>query len=276
MNKLEQEMTALLNDLKANFHVTGIKAEFEAEGTRLEEAMRLKDVTAAAGLGLNIKIGGCEAMKDMLDAVSLGAERIIAPMVETPYALKKFIKAAQLIYRDSLEQVDLLVNIETVTAYENFKEMLKIPEIKYLNGIVVGRVDMVGSLDMGRDTINGQKILDMTLDLAKQAKDKGLSVVVGGGVSVDSIPFFKAFPKGHLDRFETRKVIFNCPDAINNPEEAFIKAVKFELMWLNNKRAYYNSIAREDEDRIVMMENRYKNSLEKVKNNSSPNLEVVA
>lgn len=170
----------------------------------------------------------------------------------------------------------MLVNIETVTAYENFKEMLKIPEIKYLNGIVVGRVDMVGSLDMGRDTINGQKILDMTLDLAKQAKDKGLSVVVGGGVSVDSIPFFKAFPKGHLDRFETRKVIFNCPDAINNPEEAFIKAVKFELMWLNNKRAYYNSIAREDEDRIVMMENRYKNSLEKVKNNSSPNLEVVA
>lgn len=275
MNKLEQEMTALLNDLKANFHVTGIKAEFEAEGTRLEEAMRLKDVTAAAGLGLNIKIGGCEAMKDMLDAVSLGAERIIAPMVETPYALKKFIKAAQLIYRDSLDQVDLLVNIETVTAYENFKEMLKIPEIKYLNGIVVGRVDMVGSLDMGRDTINGQKVLDMTLDLAKQAKDKGLSVVVGGGVSVDSIPFFKAFPKGHLDRFETRKVIFSCPEAINNPEEAFIKAVKFELMWLNNKRAHYSSIAREDEERIVMMENRYKNSLEKVKKQSLANSEIA-
>ncbi len=275
MNKLEQEMTALLNELKANFHVTGIKAEFEAEGTRLEEAMRLKDVTAAAGLGLNIKIGGCEAMKDMLDAVSLGAQRIIAPMVETPYALKKFIKAAQLIYRDNIDQVDLLVNIETITAAENFKEMLKIPEIKYLNGIVVGRVDMVGSLDIGRDAINSQKVLDLTLDLAKQAKDKNLSVVVGGGVSVDSIPFFKAFPKGHLDRFETRKVIFDAAHAINNPEEAFIKAVKFELMWLNNKRNYYASIAREDEDRIVMMENRYKNSLEKIKKNAAAEAEMA-
>jgi 4-hydroxy-2-oxoheptanedioate aldolase len=265
MNKLEREMTALLNDLKANYHVTGIKAEFEAEGTRLEEAMRLKDVTATAGLGLNIKIGGCEAIKDMLDAVSLGAERIIAPMVETPYALKKFIKAAQLVYRDSIEHVDLLVNIETVTAYKNFAEMLKIPEIKYLNGIVIGRVDMVGSLDLSRDAINSKQVLDITAELAERAKEKDLSVVVGGGVSVDSLPFFQALPAGCLDRFETRKVIFNCPAAMNNPEEAFIKAVKFELMWLNNKRAYYSAIAREDEDRIVMMENRYKTSLDKIK-----------
>lgn len=265
MNKLEKEMIALLRDLKANYHVAGVKAEFEAEGTRLEEAMRLKDVTATAGLGLNIKIGGCEAIKDLLDAVSLGAQRIIAPMVETPYALKKFIKAAQLVYRDAIDQVDLLVNIETVTAYENFAEMLKLPEIKYLNGIVIGRVDMVGSLGMGRDTINSQQVLDITKDLAARAKDKNLTVVVGGGVSVDSIPFFQSFPAGHLDRFETRKVIFNCPAAINNPEEAFIKAVQFELMWLNNKRDYYSAIAREDEDRIIMMENRYKASLARVK-----------
>lgn len=264
MNQLEKQMLAILDDLKKNHFVTGIKAEFEAEGTRLEEAMRLKDVTANAGLGLNIKIGGCEAIKDMLDAVSLGAQRIIAPMVETPYALKKFIKAAQLVYRDNLEQIDLLINIETVTAYKNFSEMLKIPEISHLNGIVIGRVDMVGSLDMGRDEINSKKVLDITLELAARAKEKNLSVVVGGGVSVDSIPFFKAFPKGHLDRYETRKVIFSCPEAINNPEEAFIKAVKFELMWLNNKRNHYSAIAREDEERITMMENRYKNSLAKI------------
>ena len=47
MNKLELQMTELLLDLKQNYHVTGIKAEFEAEGTRMEEAMRLKDVTSS-------------------------------------------------------------------------------------------------------------------------------------------------------------------------------------------------------------------------------------
>ena len=82
MNKLELQMTELLQDLKQNYHVSGIKAEFEAEGTRMEEAMRLKDVTSSVpGLCLNIKIGGCEALKDMFDAISLGAQRIIAPMV---------------------------------------------------------------------------------------------------------------------------------------------------------------------------------------------------
>ena len=264
MNTLELQMIALLKDLKKNHNVAGIKAEFEAEGTRIEEAMRLKDVTAMVGLGLNIKIGGCEAIKDMLDSVSLGAQRIIAPMVETPYALQKFIRAAQLVYGDNLENVELLVNVETFVAYQNFADMLKVPEIHYLNGIVIGRVDMVGSMGLGRAEINSKRVLDLSIDLAKQAKDKNLKVVVGGGVSVDSIPFFKAFPANHLDRFETRKVIFNCPEAIHNSEEAFIKAVQFELMWLKNKQNYYSAIAREDAERIHMMENRYQASLAKI------------
>lgn len=265
MNKLEQDMVHLLTDLKQNYHVTGIKAEFEAEGTRLDEAMRLKDVTASAGLELNIKIGGCEAIKDMLDAISLGAQRIIGPMVETPYALQKFVRAAKLVYGDRLSGVDLLVNIETITAFENFDKMLEVPELEFLNGIVIGRVDFVGSMGWGRDKINSQELLPYCLELAAKAKAKGLKVVVGGGVSVDSIPFFRAFPVGHLDRFETRKVVFDAPQGINNPEIAFIKAVEFELMWLKNKRNHYSAIAREDEARIEMMETRYQASLATIK-----------
>jgi hypothetical protein len=89
-------------------------------------------------------------------------------------------------------------------------------------------------------------------------------VVVGGGVSVHSLPFFKAFPEGHLDRFETRKVVFRCPEAINNPEEAFLKAVEFELMWLKNKKNYYGAIHREDDSRLEMMEERYRSSINKL------------
>jgi hypothetical protein len=268
MNTLEKQMVALLMELKEKFHVSGIKAEFEAEGTRLEEAMRLKDVTSAANLELNIKIGGCEAIKDMFDAISLGAHRIIAPMVETPYALKKFIKAAHTAYGKSLDDIEILINVETITTYNNFDEMLEIPEIKNLDGIVIGRVDFTGSLGLGRESVNGQDMIDKSLYLAKKAKEKGLDVVIGGAVSVDSLPFFKAFPAGHLDRFETRKVIFSCPGALNNKEVAFFKAVEFEIMWLKNKRDYYHSISKEDEDRIVMMENRYKTAIEKINQNA--------
>ena len=61
MNELERKMVEQLQDLRENHHVIGVKAEFEAEGTRLEEAMRLKEVITAAGLGLTMKVGGCEA-----------------------------------------------------------------------------------------------------------------------------------------------------------------------------------------------------------------------
>ena len=85
------------------------------------------------------------------------------------------------------------------------------------------------------------------MDVAAKAKAKGLHVVVGGGVSVLSLPFFQAFPKGHLDRYETRKVVFGCPAALENKQEAFLKAVEFEIMWLKNKKDYYGSIHREDD-----------------------------
>ena len=61
-------MIDILIDLKNSYHAIGIKAEFEAEGTRLEEALRLKDIVSKAGLDLTIKIGGCEAIKDMYEA----------------------------------------------------------------------------------------------------------------------------------------------------------------------------------------------------------------
>jgi len=45
MNVLEYEMVEVLKKLKDDYGVFEIKAEFEAEGSRMEEMMRLKDVT---------------------------------------------------------------------------------------------------------------------------------------------------------------------------------------------------------------------------------------
>jgi hypothetical protein len=265
MNALERQMVELLADLKRDHNVIALKAEFEAEGTRMEEAMRLKDVSSRAGLALNIKIGGCEAIKDMFDAISLGADRIIGPMIETPYALKKFIHSAETAFRGQDGSVDFLINLETITAFRNFDDMLKIPEAERLGGIVIGRVDLTGSMGLGREDVNGQPVLELALAAAAKAKAKGKQVVVGGGVSVHSLPFFRAFPAGHLDRYETRKVIFGCPAALSNREDAFLKAVEFELLWLKNKKAYYGAIHHEDDARLEMMEKRYRDSIDAVR-----------
>ena len=106
MNELERKMVYQLQDLRENHHVVGVKAEFEAEGTRIEEAMRLKDVIASAGLGLTMKVGGCEAVRDMYEARVIGVERVVGPMIESPWALHKFLAAARLAFPEG-ERVEV-------------------------------------------------------------------------------------------------------------------------------------------------------------------------
>lgn len=265
MNKMERQMVDLLKDLRDNFNVAGVKMEFEAEGTRIEEAMRLKDVSLSAGVSLTTKVGGCEAIKDMFDAGSLGTKYVVGPMVETPYALKKYVMATKIAYTpDQREDMEFYINLETITACKNFDEMLAIPEAKDLNGIVLGRVDLTGSMNLDRSSVNSNEVLDICLSMAAKAKQHGKKVIVGGAVSVHSMPFFQAFPKGHLDKYETRKIVFACPGALNNSEAAFLKAVEFELLWLKNKKEYYGYIHREDDARLKMMEERYRTSIESV------------
>lgn len=263
MNTLERKMVEVLKDLKENHHVCGIKAEFEAEGTRLEEAMRLKEVITVAGLSLTIKIGGCEAVRDMYEARVLGVDRIVAPMVETSYALHKFLQAVSTVFpKEERDFIEVAVNIETLEGCRNFESMLALPEIGTLNGVVMGRVDLTGSMGLSREDINTEKVFLQTERLFRLAKAKGLECAVGGGVGKEAIPFFKRLP-GLIDRYETRKIIFRCPQALDDePEKGILKAVGFELLWLKNKRDFYGMIYNEDKLRIEMLEKRYKTLIE--------------
>src|SRR3989337_1856962 len=93
MNDLELKMIRLLGDLKKNYGVFEVKAEFEAEASRIEEVMRLKDIAEKADLGIVLKIGGPEAITDMFEAQHIGVTGLVAPMIETPYAMKKYLEA---------------------------------------------------------------------------------------------------------------------------------------------------------------------------------------
>ena len=259
MNNLEKKMVDTLCDLRENHHVVGIKAEFEAEGTRLEEALRLKEVVTKAGLDLTIKIGGCEAIKDMYDARTIGVKTIVAPMIETPYAMKKYVQATKFVFpEEERKEIKFLINLETITGFKNIDEMIAVPSFAELDGIVLGRVDMTGSMGLTREDINSDKILDIAHVMSEKMQLVNKDRVIGGGVSAHSLPFFKELP--YLSRFETRKIIFDAESALNdkNADKGILKAVGFELMWLKNKREFYGMIFREDEARLTMLEARYK------------------
>ena len=260
MDLIKSKMVDILKELKAQYHVAGIKAEFEAEGTRTEELMRLKEICLMSRVPLTLKIGGCEAVRDMYDARVIGVNYLVAPMVETAFSLKKYLRAIDVAFpRDEQEQVEFLINVETEMAAMNFDEMLKLPEITKLDGIVMGRVDFVGSMGLDRKAVNSEIIFSITQDLLTKAKAHNLACVVGGAISTESLPFLRALPAGLLDRYETRKVCFACPHALGTEADKGIsKAVEFELLWLTYKRSYYKTVSEEDDKRIAMLEERVK------------------
>jgi hypothetical protein len=260
MNGYEKKMLDILREGKQEFGVLATKAEFEAEGTRTDELLRLLEIANKADVGLALKVGGCEAIRDMLEAKQFGVRYIIAPMVETPYALSKYIAAKDKVY-SSEEQSDVsfLFNLETITAFENLEPMLELASAKPgCDGVVFGRVDFSGSIGAGRQGIESEQVTTAVEFAAAACKRHGLDFVVGGAVSIDALDNLKRFKAVHLDRFETRKVVFSGA-ALESAdlEKALRQAVHFELLWLLNKREYYGLMHREDQTRIEMLESRW-------------------
>ena len=259
MNSVEKQMVEVLSRCREHGALS-VKAEFEAEGTRMDELLRLVDVARAANLKITVKIGGCEAIRDLLEAKQVGVDYIVAPMVETPYALSKFVGAIKIAFNDDeRHHTEFLFNLETITAFNNLDQMIKVATEGKLEGIVFGRVDFAGSLGIGRAGIESDEVTNKVLETSRAAKTANLDLVVGGAVSTDALPQLKRINAEYLTRFETRKVVF-ASDSLNLEQvnEALLNAVHFELLWLINKRSYYAQITAEDNKRIEMLESRWK------------------
>ena len=260
MNKTEREMLDILKQLRQEYGAVSVKAEFEAEGTRSDELLRLIDLARRADLMVGLKIGGCEAVRDLIESKQYGVEYIIAPMVETPYALKKFIEAKNKVYsQDQQKDTDFLFNIETITAFNNMEGLIAVANMPNgVQGGVFGRVDFVGSNDMPRSEIDSTGVTQFVLKCATALKAAKLDLVVGGAVASTSLGELKKISDIHLTRFETRKIIFDGA-SVNSSVMAkgLEKTVYFELLWLKNKQEYYETIQSEDNTRIKMLEKRW-------------------
>jgi hypothetical protein len=264
MNSKERQMLDILKRGKNEFGYVAVKAEFEAEGTRVDELLRLVELARRADLKLALKVGGCEAMTDLMVAKQIGVDYVIGPMIETSYALWKFIDAKNKVFsKEEQEGTEFLYNLETYTGYQNKQSMSKQATVENgVNGVVFGRVDFSMSRrdeGWGRDDINLPKVTQCVLDVAQIAKEAGQEIVVGGGISSDSIEVLKQIRQVHLTRFETRKIVFDgSATEVTDLGQGLLNGVHFELLWLQNKRDYYGSIFTEDDKRIKMLDDRWK------------------
>jgi len=254
-------MRDLLLKGKEAYGVVSVKAEFEAEGTRMDELLRLLDIARTAGLPVTVKIGGCEALRDLYEARQIGVRYIVAPMVETPYALSKFIDAKNTVYpQEERSDTGFLFNMETITGYYNRESLItEATKDEGAQGIVFGRSDFVGSLGRPGDSINDVDVTKRISEVAEICRSADLELVVGGGVSIDALSALRTIADIHLSRFETRKIIFGSAALdVPNIEKGLLNAAHFEILWLLNKRDYYSRITNEDARRIETLEQRWR------------------
>lgn len=257
MNSREREMLEILKRGREEFGYVAAKAEFEAEGTRIEELLRLVELARRADLNLGLKIGGCEALHDLMQSKLIGADYIIAPMVETSYALKKFIDAKNRLYsEEERSDTKFLFNLETISAFNSLNEIVETAAVPGgADGVVFGRVDFSFSNGWTEHVCNSPEVTKYCIEAAEACKNSNLEFVVGGGVGMDAIPALQTISETHLSRFETRKIIFSSESLnLSRIHEGLKEAVRFETLWLMNKRDYYGAIQSEDAKRITMLE----------------------
>lgn len=251
MNKEEKQILDVLKELKEVHGVYGIKAEFEAEGARMDELISLRELILRADLNFITKIGGCEAVHDMQQCKLLGATGVMAPMIETPFAMSKFASAAKRVYGDEIDSVEWIINAETKTCHANYKEILEAGK-GFLNAVTVGRSDLSASMGIDRKDIESKPVFDATRDLLQMSKAAGHTTNFGGNIGIESIPFVIGM-SDVAERFETRKVVITMDNNEEHLKKAIHKALNFELLWLLNKKNYYTRLSNEDEARIERM-----------------------
>jgi hypothetical protein len=250
------DMNNTLHDLKS-FGCVGVKAEFEAEGTRDDELVWLLKVAASNNLPVTMKIGGCESVRDLQYIKKLNIEKVVAPMIESEFSLSKYLQAIKKVFPE--KDRSFLFNIETVTGYNNAKKICSVAgESKYIDGIVFGRVDYTDSLNMSRDSVNTNKITKSVNRIGRLANKNNLDFLVGGNVSGSA--YDELNKMNYIRNFETRKLIFKSSilNKISKIDFCILieKCVKFELLWLKQKQQYYNNISTEDIARIKMLQSR--------------------
>jgi len=257
MNLIEREMIEVLKKLKDEYGVFEIKAEYENEGSRQDELMRLKDVADRVGLPIIMKIGGVEAITDIYNSITLGVSGIIAPMAETKFAVSKFTNSIEtFVSEDNREDIEFAFNLETITGYENIDDILTLDNLNVLSGVTIGRVDFTASMGKDRSFADSDTMLEYCTNVFTKCREKGLNCGLGGAISANSSDFIKSLVnKNLIDKYETRKIVYS-KDAVHNISDGILAGVEFELLWLKSKRRYYHRIKTEDEKRIEMLDKR--------------------
>jgi len=241
-----KKISTILKNLK-NLGVSSVKQSLEDEGASFDDIRIMRKITKKFKLKLNVKIGGCEAKNDIFFCRNIQTDSIVAPMIESEYAVKKFVQCAAQ-KKNNL----LLINLETFQSIKNLKHIIKSKYFKSIDGVVIGRSDLAGSMGYSKSFVDSKRIYNITrktFSYIKKLKKNKKVLKMGGSITQNSKEFIQSlFEKKILDYVETRNIeIKLSKKSINNFEKIIIGSFQFEIEWLkyrikNNKNLPINLV----------------------------------
>jgi hypothetical protein len=259
------ETLRLIDSLRAGkdaSYFAGVKAEFEAEGSRLEDLKVLLYSGKQAGLETLVKIGGCEALRDMRDLATLGrVENVLAPMIESSFALKKYLAMGKKVGEEYGFSPRLFINLETISAWRVFSDILELGlEDGSLHGVTFGRGDFAESMGFSRSEVDRSEVTEILLEACELVSAAGIEFHVGGSITGNSMGILRELQARNAHGFETRKISWrfsNLPNSKSELEHSINQGLRFELDWLEAKRSRYSRIASEDDSRVLELKKRF-------------------
>lgn len=199
---------------------TSLKGEFEAEGLSREELAVEVAWAARRGVDYLCKIGGCEAVSDLLFLERLGVTSVVAPMIESAFAMSKYMDALP---DDHFRHIG--VTIETTDAVERIETILDAGT--RLTNVTIGRSDLTASFS--GSGVDGERTMAMVRTVAHAARNRDLEVTMGGSVNVRTRELLRGDPElaALIACVETRKVVIPVPAFLE--DGALERAIAIEL-----------------------------------------------
>jgi hypothetical protein len=252
MYGIERKLFDQICKLRDKYHLQGIKAEFEAEGSTFRDLVRLRRLTAKAGIGLFLKIGGPEAVRDIKDSLEIGVDGLIAPMVESSYGIIKFVQSYHKVYNQ--HKIHLSINVETQKAVESLDEILDYATGK-VDNITLGRSDLSRSYFDEKIYPDSNFILDLIEDAGEKCKKRNMTLTVGGSISTKTIDVIrnKENLKKLIFKIETRKVILPTEMMLSS-DSALKESLKFEEIYILSKKEFSDLFIKSEIARLTELQ----------------------
>ncbi len=165
--------------LKEDACLVAFKTGTEIEDMDFSEISILQSI-CRPHLPLYVKIGGCEARNDIRNLVEIGVDGLIAPMIESPFALEKFMESIKdLVSSEQEKKIKLGINIETLTGLNQLDAILTHPLSQKLDQVTAARSDLSASMKL---EVEHPDVTRACALISARAQDHDIQTSIGGKI----------------------------------------------------------------------------------------------